>query len=97
MEKHFNMLGCIYTDVITGTTGVVDSLCFDLYGCVQASLREKTRKDGTIPDARWYDVSRLKLASKKRVMEIPTLYKFHGEQPKSYVPAGPADKPLRRG
>jgi len=62
MEKHFEMLGRTYTDVITGVTGIVDNLCFDLYGCVQASLREKKKKDGTLPEARWFDVTRLKLA-----------------------------------
>jgi len=62
MEKHFEMLGHVYTD-----------------------------------EARWFDVTRLKLVSKKRVMEVPTLYKFRKEQPTSYVPAGPAEKPTKKG
>lgn len=83
MKEHLDLLGYSAKDRITGFEGVVDSVCFDLYGCVQASLiPEHDKKDKEPKSGRWFDVSRLKVTDKKRVMEPVT------PQP----PTGPADK-----
>ena len=96
MEKHLEVLGHQFRDAITRYEGVCDSVCFDLYGCVQYCIRgQKLDKDGKIDQGHWFDSSRLIKLSKKRVMEVPALYKFLSEKPTSMVPAGPADKPAR--
>jgi len=96
MEKHLEVLGHRYRDVITNYEGVCDSVCFDLYGCVQYCIRsQKLDKDGKIENGHWFDSSRLTKLSNKRVMEVPAIYKFKNEQPTSSVPAGPANKPAR--
>ena len=46
-EKHFNLLGMKGKDVVTGFKGVITSLSFDLYGCVQAVINpRKMDKEG---------------------------------------------------
>lgn len=86
MNNYFEWLGWEARDRVTGFAGVVDSICFDLYGCVQASLcpqhdaKEKERKHSY-----WFDVKRLEKTSTQRVME-PPLYSI----PNSEI--GPADK-----
>jgi hypothetical protein len=39
VHLHLQMLGFNAKDRVTGFSGVVSSICFDLYGCVQAALR----------------------------------------------------------
>lgn len=97
MEKHFEVLGHRFKDIITSFEGVCDSICFDLYGCVQYCLRgEKLDKDGKIDNGHWFDSSRVTQLSRNRVMDVPSLYKFKNEAPeRNAVPAGPADKPAR--
>jgi hypothetical protein len=41
MQKHLSLLGHRVKDRISGSTGVVDSICFDLYGCVQATINQE--------------------------------------------------------
>lgn len=90
LMKHIDMLGHEVEDVVTGFKGVVTTMSYDLYGCIQAIVTPKASKDGSYPQGTWFDVNRLKVTSKKRVMEIP----FHN----AYVAAGnqgcAVDKPL---
>ena len=44
-EQHFKLLGMKVKDKVTGYSGVVTSLSFDLYGCVQAVITPITGKD----------------------------------------------------
>lgn len=92
-EKYFDLLGKKATDRVTGFSGVIESVCFDLYGCVQAILRAKADKDGKLENAHWFDVSRLKVEKTARVMPVPDF----GENKvmKTATPKGPAQKPLR--
>jgi hypothetical protein len=75
-------------DMVTGVEGMVDSICFDAYGCVQATLRCKVKKSGEIPAAHWFDVKRLQTTDTTRVMPVP-------EFPAVGLEAGAADKPMR--
>lgn len=70
IEEHLKLLGTTMQDVVTGIKGMVDSVCFDAYGCVQASLREPVKKDGTLAPGSWFDIKRLK-PSGKRIMAAP--------------------------
>ena len=71
IQKHLNLLGKPVKDKVTGKTGVITSISFDLYGCIQAIITPKTGKDNKDVDLRWYDLCRLKVTSDKRVMILP--------------------------
>lgn len=72
MKGYFDWLGYEARDRVTGFAGVVDSISFDLYGCVQASLTPKHDMKATERKAGyWFDVKRLEKTGKKRVMEAP--------------------------
>lgn len=49
IKKHLNLLGHEVKDKVSDFKGVVTSISFDLYGCVQADVRPKELdKDGSI-------------------------------------------------
>jgi len=73
-ERHINLLGYKAKDKVTGFAGTIDSVCFDLYGCVQCSLRPQIDKDGKIPDGHWFDVTRLSIDTTERVVDMPNFY-----------------------
>ena len=71
IETTLALLGKKATDRITGFSGVVTSVCFDLYGCVQVILSPGVDKDGKARDSHWLDVKRLDVAKGKPVMDAP--------------------------
>lgn len=71
MEKHMVLLGMRVQDQVTGFSGVVSGISFDLYGCVQAIVNPGADKDGKLMEQCWFDVSRLAIASDDPVMERP--------------------------
>ena len=91
VDKHMELLGHRVTDVVTGFKGVVSSISFDLYGCIQAVVTPAAGKDGKQEDSRWYDVQRLKVTSKTPVMPVPDFDKGYPAEGKK----GPAEKPAR--
>jgi len=70
-QDHLNLLGCRAKDRVTGLEGVLTSICFDLYGCIQASLHPGLDKDGKSRDLAWYDVARIEVVGKETVMAVP--------------------------
>ena len=74
MHYSFKMLGCQVKDKITGITGVVESVSFDLYGCVQAVVRSRPPPDkpNEVPEGRWFDVKRLEVIDANPIMAIPS-------------------------
>ncbi len=72
--------------------GVIDSVCFDLYGCIQVSLKPAVDKDGKIPDSFWFDVTRVDIDDSDRVVDLPNFYQGYVADGKK----GPAVKPMRR-
>lgn len=89
LEKHVNLLGYEAEDKVTGFKGVVTTVGFDLYGCVQAALTPKVTADGKQPDGRWFDMTRLNVGNYK-VMEAPDFSKGYIAEGKK----GAAEKPL---
>lgn len=87
VERAMALLGHQVRDMVTGAEGVVESISFDLYGCVQAVVRPKVNEKGEYPDGRWFDTKRLTVTSGSPVMDVPTF---------KIEPNGPADKPLPR-
>lgn len=69
--SHFDLLGYEVKDAVTGYTGVVTSLSFDLYGCIQGVVTPPMDKDKKIDNGNWFDVTRLVVLSKKPVMPLP--------------------------
>lgn len=89
---HLGMLGKKAKDRVTGVEGVITSLCFDLFGCIQGCLDRGMDKDGKPFDQRWYDVSRLEITDKKPVMKQPDFI----SGPFASGDKGPAEKPSPR-
>lgn len=89
MQQYLDMLGRTVRDKITGVKGTVTSVCFDLYGCVQAIVKQRVDKDGKVPESHWHDVKRLETIVGKRVMPIPD---FGVMEPGKE--AGPESKPV---
>ena len=91
IEKHFDMLGLKGECKVTGFSGVITSLSFDLYGCIQVVITpDKTSKEGAIQEGHWFDVNRVQITSDTPVMELPDF-------DKGYVATGNkgcASKPL---
>lgn len=82
-------LGRKGSDKITGATGVITSVCFDLYGCIQIALHCGLDKDRKPIELFWYDISRIKILDEPAIMAAPS---FQGEQPGNYA-KGAAEKP----
>ena len=80
-------LGDQAADRVTQYKGVVETVAFDLYGCVQVALRPPMNDKGELAEGRWFDVSRV-IIEGTRVME-PIGVPYDN-------PPGPADKPRMR-
>ena len=89
-DEYIDLLGRTAKDRVTGFSGVVASISFDLYGCVQAVLTPPIDKDGKPQDGRWFDVNRLEMQGAERVMPVP----MFAAKPANHD-HGPAEKPAR--
>lgn len=89
VRKHIELLGMRVEDRVTGFKGVIASISFDLYGCVQAIVNPGIDKEGKPRDSQWFDVNRLKVTNKSPVMERPN-FEFG---PLAEPLKGPAEKP----
>lgn len=88
-------------DRVTGFTGIITSMSFDLFGCVQCgvtppALKDKDGKQELVP-SHWFDTNRLVLEG-DRVMPLTDFPFFApasttATKPKERVTvSGPADK-----
>lgn len=88
MQQYMKLMGLKAKDSVTGFTGVVECVSFDLYGCVQVTLRpEIDKKDGKPKDAHWFDHKRIEVLGKRPVMQVPNFNITVGDE------RGPASKP----
>jgi hypothetical protein len=90
MKEHMELLGYVVQDTVSGFRGVVSTVAFDLYGCVQAIVTPAVDDKGALPEGRWFDVKRLKKMSESPVMPVPT---FESLEPVQI--AGGYEKPIR--
>lgn len=90
IKKHLNLLGYKVKDRVTGFKGVVTSISFDLYGCVQAVINPGIYKNGKFNDSHYFDVSRLEILSNDTIIEVPN-FDFG---PQAEGKQGAAEKPL---
>jgi hypothetical protein len=86
MNEHLKLLGLKAQDKVTGFSGVITSICFDLYGCVQAIVTPPNKENKVAEEthSRWFDTKRLKILNKNPVLRQPDF---------ANVPGG-ARKPL---
>lgn len=89
--EHIELLGFKVEDRVTGWTGIVTSISFDLYGCIQAVVTPPVNNEGKKENGIWCDIGRLKVLDKKRVMDIPD---FTGVGSVAEGNKGGFDKPL---
>lgn len=96
IQESINRLGRRAKDKVTGFEGVVDSVCFDLYGCIQLSVKPTTPdKDGKVREGYWFDVHRVEILEAAPVMPVPQ-FDARGKDPSTFD-HGPAEKPTSRG
>lgn len=91
LKKHLDLLGFKVKDRVTGFTGTVAGINFDLYGCIQAVVNPGLDKAGKLGESIWLDVGRLDVVSKTPVMDRP-LFDWSPETV-SGGKKGPAEKP----
>lgn len=77
-ERTIALLGTTARDRVTGFTGMVSSVSFDAYGCVQAWLTPEV-KDGKMGDGTWFDVKRLEPKGKRK-MPAPDFSGVYGSE-----------------
>lgn len=89
MQEHFKYLGRKVEDKVTGFTGIVTTVGFDLYGCVQAivhpGLITLKGQEPKMAESHWFDLKRLQILDAKPVMDLPDFV---------VVPGG-YDKPVK--
>lgn len=71
VRDHIGLLGREVRDRVTGFAGVVTTVGFDLYGCIQAVVTPGVDGDGKPGKSEWYDVNRLKVQTGLPVMDPP--------------------------
>lgn len=69
VKTHLNLLGLLVKDRVTGYKGVVISVSFDLYGCIQAIV--VPRDENEVKTGNWFDVTRLEVLDSTPVMSLP--------------------------
>jgi len=93
VEKTNAMLGLKAKDKVTGFKGVITSVCFDLYGCIQVAITPPAKSDADdLKNGHWFDINRI-IASTDRVMDSPN-FDAKGTTPQDYS-HGPSVKPAR--
>jgi hypothetical protein len=76
VEKHLKLLGMTVKDKASDFHGIVVTIGFDLYGCIQADVRPKELdKEGKVQHGYWFDINRLIITNKNPVMQPPE-YKY---------------------
>ena len=90
IKQHLDYLGLKVQDKVTGYKGVVASVSFDLYGCVQTIVNPGTDKDGKLQESQWFDIARLEILDYEPVMLRPD-FEF-GQSARGEK--GPAEKPF---
>ena len=97
VNKHMEIMGLEVKDLVTGFKGVVTSISFDLYGCVQVAVIPKVGTGGKADEGKWFDIARMKIKSSKPVMPVPD-FNLDDKEAKVAVSKGlkgPAEKPDR--
>ncbi len=90
INRHVSLLGLKVKDLVTGCTGVITTVSFDLYGCIQVVVTPPVDKNGETKSGQWFDVTRLLITDECPIMALPDFSKGYIAEGKK----GAADKPL---
>lgn len=90
IEKVIDLLGMPCRDKVTEFAGVITSVTFDLYGCIQALVHPGMDKDKKLKDQNWFDIDRLEITGNEPVMYPPKFKKYLAAKAIN----GAAEKPL---
>jgi hypothetical protein len=89
VQKHLSYLGLKVRDRVSQLEGVVTSVTFDLYGCVQTLVHTGVDKEGKLREQAWFDIARLEVLSPMPVMDQPDFV----SGPVAEGLKGPSEKP----
>ena len=89
MIENLELLGKKVRDKVTRCEGIVTSVGFDLYGCVQGLVNPGMAGDRKMLELLWFDVARLEVIDPCPVMTPPK----YVESKKKIVDKGPESKP----
>ncbi len=90
--NHLDLLGKKGIDRVTDIEGVVTSVSFDLYGCIQLLITAKAIPGkGYYPESVWLDLNRVAISGSRKVMETPDYDHISPADGNR----GPADKPIK--
>ena len=92
IQEAINLLGYEGKDKVIGFEGIVESVSFDLYGCIQLWMKPTSLKeDGSQKEGGYFDISRIVIETS--IIPAP---KFKDEEkiPSQYD-KGPAQKAPR--
>ncbi len=89
VQHHLAKLGHRVRDKVTGLEGILTTVAFDLYGCIQVAIHPGLDKDGKLRDCHYHDISRIQVLSEDPVMDQPDF--VEGEVAEGLK--GPAEKP----
>jgi len=85
------MLGSEAKDKITKQNGVISSIAFDLYGCIQVLLTPlKVENNHDIKVHGWFDINRMVITKKRKIMNHPS---FENKYSELKDVSGPSEKP----
>ena len=66
-DKHIQLLGRKAKEKVTALKGIITSISFDLYWCIQAIVTA----DDIEKDSRWFDLKRLEISNYRINMNVP--------------------------
>jgi hypothetical protein len=93
VKASLELLGLRGKDKVTGFDGVVGSVCFDAYGCVQVLITPPA-KEGKIGESYWFDVKRVEVDTKDRVLPAPAFMSMkQGDEPGGNALPQPSSMP----
>ena len=90
--ESFAMLGMKVRDRVTGFKGMLSSVSFDCYGCVQGLVTPPVLI-GKLQELQWFDMKRLEVDG-QRVMPSPMFGADHKAVPGGNHLPGPARVPV---
>lgn len=69
--KGMELLGLKVEDKVTKATGIVTSVSYDLYGCIQAIITPAAEIKNRDSINGWYDIKRLNILNDSPVLDLP--------------------------
>lgn len=93
IEATVALMGLKGKDKITGFKGIITSVSFDLYGCVQLAVTPIAKPESEeLKHGHWFDVARIEISdAKSRAMPVPD-FKAMATKPQDFG-HGAAPKP----